>query len=164
MVNRALSVLVAGAVMIGSSQLCLAVLGETEAELETRYGKPVATAENPKHSEPAEKVLYWRTEEGLVSAYMWRGRCVQETCVFVDHSGAKVPVKQNLKKAEAFLQTNAAGATWKSHPRLVDARMELVWSRSDGGAIAIVTTHLPSEVLVLDQTYTEARDALRGKR
>lgn len=155
--------IVVGAVMIGSSQACLARLGETEAELEARYGKPDKTADNPKHSEPAEKVLYWDNQAFMVGAYTWRGRCVQESCIFYGPDGERMPIREIQNLAERFLQTNGGDGTWVPQPQLTSDQLELVWVRSDRKALAIVTTHMPNEVLVMDQAYVEAKEALKRK-
>jgi hypothetical protein len=158
-----LVVVVVGAVMIGSPQASLARLGETEAELEARYGKPDRTADNPKHSEPAEKVMYWNNGAFMVAAYTWRGRCVQESCSFYGPDGEKMPVREIQSLAERFLQKNGGDGTWVSQPHLASDQLELVWIRSDRNALAIVTTHMPNEVLVMDQAYVEAKEALKRK-
>jgi hypothetical protein len=163
MVQRVLAVFLVGAVLNASGPLCFARLGETEAELEARYGKPDSTAENPKHSAPAEKVLYWNNDAFMVAACTWRGRCVQESCSFYGPGGEKMPVRDILKMADGFLKTNGGDGTWVLQPHMANEQLELVWVRSDRKAIAIVTTHMPNELIVMDQAYVEAKEALQGK-
>lgn len=157
MVNRMLSVFVAGAVMIGSAQVSFARLGETEAELEARYGKPLQTDVKPKDVPGAEKRLHFSKKGINVTVYTFRGRSGREDYGFTDGSGNPSPVRANIAKAEALLEASAGDAQWQATavPPLFDGVIELLWARSDGRAKANVFVAKPDVMRVIDQAFID---------
>jgi len=89
-----------------TGQTALAVLGETEAELVKRYGKPSAAVAKDV-SAPAEKVLKFTTPAFDVSVFLLEGKSIREVHV----------LKQNITGEEdpavaRILQANADGERW----------------------------------------------------
>ena len=152
MVNRMFSVVVVGVLMIGTAQSCFARLGETEAELEARYGKPERVTNKPADAAPADKEIVYFKDGMVVFVRVFRGRSVCEIYCFSDGKGKSVPVETDIKKAEALLQANAGGAVWEANAPGVHG-MQLLWKRSDGQALAAVWETSPNSLQVMDAAY-----------
>ena len=153
MLNRFVMAVFAVAVVVASAEMCFARLGETEAELEARYGKPSEVVMQPKFVGPAEKTLHWNKNDTFVSVVIYRGRCVQHSFAFYDARNNKVPVKQNLQKAMALLEENAEGEKWSPRPEFADNELLLVWERSDFKALAYVTSKYPNQLVIENTAF-----------
>lgn len=153
MLNRFFMAVSAMAMVVASAEMCFARLGETEAELEARYGKPSKVVMQPKFVGPAEKTLHWNKQDTFVSVVIYRGRCVQHSVAFYDAGNNKVSVKQNLQKAMSLLEENAQGEEWSPRPEFAGNELLLVWERSDFKAIAYVTSKSPHELLIENTAF-----------
>ena len=148
------SLVVAGLVVVATAGQGFARLGETEAELETRYGKPQSVKIPPEVPAPAEKSLCFVKEGVTVVVLVFRGRSASESYFFKDKDGAEVPVERDLRKAEALLQANSGGGSWGEHaPELVNPGLAMVWARSDQKAIASVYKSQPNALRVEDALF-----------
>lgn len=135
--------------------ICWARLGETEAEILKRYGKPFETDADPKKIGPADKKLYFSKGDNLVMVVIFRGHSVIEAYSFLDEDGKTVPVRDNIEKAEALLQANAQGEEWVEHPAVHLVRDDLLaaWERSDDKAMAAVFLNRPQTLEVSSLAY-----------
>lgn len=89
-----------------------AVLGETEAELVERYGKPDAVSVGDEDLAPAEKVIGWSSPDGYdVVACLIDGRSVRE--IYVLEEAVQGPVDATVKR---LLNENADGDSWRVIP------------------------------------------------
>lgn len=101
------------AVFACSTGRCFAVLGETEVELEARYGKPTEIEANPDWAKPADKEITFSSRDGMGTAVLiCRGRSVGEFHNFSDVNNANSPVKDNAEAAAARLVANSRGGEW----------------------------------------------------
>lgn len=86
--------------------LALARIGETAAELDARYGKPVRTFSGSFPAAEFEKRSY--ESAGIsVEAYMWQGKCHRENYSHTSVSPL-TPVE-----VDALMAANAGGRVWK---------------------------------------------------
>jgi hypothetical protein len=156
MVNRMLSVFIAGAVMIGSSQLCLAVLGETEAELEARYGKPFHERQPGNPLAEGDTELVFRKDGYAIVVYIWHGRSAREMYVFPDGKGGALLVSDVPEKVAALLEANAQGSSFKPNPGASESELFLqAWDREDGKAYAQVRRADPRGLEIATADYVD---------
>lgn len=154
MLNRILWAVFAVAVFAVPAEMCLARLGETEAELEARYGKPGLEDTKPLDAAPADKRVWFNKDGVLVGAIIFRGRCVGVGYGFSDQDGGKTTVTAQMAKAKVLLEANAQGATWKEKlPELVNPGMEYLWERSDGKAFAVVWKRSAATLQIMDASF-----------
>ena len=155
MVKRCVVAIFGIAMVLSLAEAGFARLGETEAELEARYGKPVRTEPKPLDVAPAEKRVWFEKNGILVGAIIYRGRCVGEGYGFIGSGGEKVAVADEMPKAKALLQANAQGEVWNEHlfPERVNPNMECLWQRSDGKAFAVVWKRSSDTLQVMDAAF-----------
>ena len=137
-----------GTMAVASAGVCFARLGETEAQLEARYGKPLPPGLLGKSSDvpPEGKELFWLSEDAtLIKVCSLRGRCIRQQYFLLNlQDGGKpklhLPLKENMEHVEDWLKQNAQGATWKEGrpAAFADVDFEMAWVRSDGKAFAYV--------------------------
>ncbi len=140
------------AILACSTGRCFARLGETEAELEKRYGKPWHKEDKPKDTRPADKKLFFTKSGTIVQVAVFDGRSVIELYVFKDSDRKDVAVRDEFEKATALLDANAEGATWES--KLPPGNHVLMyWDRSDDAAYAAVFKSSPNVLQVYDMSF-----------
>jgi hypothetical protein len=141
-------------------------LGETEEQLEKRYGRPFYQTTDKANMPPGgEKRLNYLKDNISVYATLYRGRSVAEGYEFKDNSGRPLPIEGDaLDKAEAIIEASSAGHTWRRHPtpQLANPRILHAWERSDGKASAIIWRNEPS---ILELSDTEfMRESGRARK
>jgi hypothetical protein len=137
--NKLFMTALAAVILAGAGTQCFAVLGETEAELEARHGKPILVSRPPDVRRPAEKAFTFVTKEFTVSATMFQGRSAEENYSVKDSNGQRIKMEQDLEKVNALLEANSQGAKWVSRPaEEISPHLALFWQRSDGKAVASV--------------------------
>lgn len=154
---RMLSLLIAGGVAIGSSQLCCARLGETEAELEARYGNPLGEKLAPEVPVPAEKVLTFKKDGEIVVVELWRGRSASEWHVFRDGGGNALAAAKCPQRVAAALEANSQGSSWEAHGDRSNIGLLQFWSRQDGSAVAWVKADMPDAVQIQTLDFMDTR-------
>jgi hypothetical protein len=153
--NKFFMTALATVMLAGADTQCFAVLGETEAEIVKRYGKPDHIGLPPEVHPPAEKILMFDKPGVLISVYMWRGRAASEMYSFADVRGANSPVAQNMETAKAVaLDVNAQGVEWvATRPEAMRPDMAYWWDRSDGKAMAAVSKATPHLLSIVDSEF-----------
>lgn len=158
MLNGLLRPALACAVVCALANVCFGRLGETEAELEARYGKAIRVEPKPQGDyAPAEKRLCFVKNGVSVSVLTLRGRSVREDYGFSDKDGKPSSVRDNLAKAEVLLDTNGQGAAWQARPvpPLFQHALDFLWVRSDGKAKANVFKAEPHVLRVIDDVFVD---------
>ena len=153
--NKFFMTVLATVMLAGAGTQCFAVLGETEAEILKRYGKPDHIGLPPEVLPPAEKILVFDKPGVLISVYMWRGRSATEMFSFSDQSGENSPVAQNMDKAKTLaLNANAQGADWVAQrAEAVPPDTVFWWDRSDGRAKASVAKATPHLLMIVESEF-----------
>jgi len=114
----------------------LARLGETKAECETRYGKPVGTTKsgNPRYLKGGLEIVIAFAKDKAITLYIAKpkdGTTELDLPIVLDSEG-----RPELSKAEidALLKANSAGSEWKLGTD--DPFGDAYWNRADGKATA----------------------------
>jgi hypothetical protein len=100
--------LCAAALFTIAARSAFAALGETEEEINKRYGAPAVRRSEGRRLAPAEEVLIWDTPHGLMSASFMGGKSHREVYLIKDGiAGMDDPA------VAAILEANAAGGEWQ---------------------------------------------------
>lgn len=154
MLNRIYWAFFAMAAVVASAEICFARLGETEAELDARYGDPAAVQTPPDVLPPAEKQKLWildgpQNTAMVVMALIHNGRCVRE-CHSFRTDGKAMPLKNFPAEVKSLLEANATGGKWEDgRPDFIQPNFAMQLMRSDGKAFAYAWKNDPN-VLVID--------------
>jgi hypothetical protein len=139
--------------------LCWGRLGETEEQLNARYGEP--TFESTKKGTmpaPAEKHLEYLKDGVVISVALYQGRSVIENYAFKDENRRAVSIDGDVvAKADAIVQVNGGGFEWKRHPNPQAENREVLhaWHRKDGRARALVWANQADVLEVTDLLFME---------
>ena len=140
-----------------SPPLCFGRLGETEEELERRYGRPFYQTTDRANMPPGgEKRLNYLKDNITVHVTLHRGRCVSEGYEFKDSQRRPLPIEnETLDTAEAILEASSQGSEWSRHPapETVNPGIKHVWQRADGGASAVVWRNSPNMLELTDNEF-----------
>lgn len=131
-------------------KICRARLGETEKELQGRYGAPI-TPTPPGLESGCEKTLAYEKGPVTIVVGLDNGRSVIEVFTFYDDAGNKVPAAgEGIEQVKALLEENGGGVPWFKHrdPKKIDPDASHVWSTMDGKRRAMVPDEKPN-MLVL---------------
>ena len=137
-----------------SPEICFGRLGETEEQLQRRYGEPFyQTTKKDEVTPGGEKELhYLKHKEGIViRAILFQGRSVSEIYEFTGDKQRPLPIEGDLiAKAEAIIEANSEGNAWRRlpAPQLLNPDMLYLWSRADSGARAVVWKDMPNALNV----------------
>jgi hypothetical protein len=141
-------------------------LGETEEQLERRYGRPFyQTTDRANMPLGGEKRLNYLKDNITVHVTLSRGRSVSEGYEFKTNDRRPMPIDGDvLNTAEAILDANSEGHEWSRHPapQSVNPRILHVWQRSDGEASAVVWKNEPSMLELSDNEFM--RETGRARR
>ncbi len=124
-----------------SPEICFGRLGETEEELQRRYGQPFYQTTKKDEVPPGgEKMLSYLKDKIVIHVTLFQGRSVSEGFEF-ENAGRPLPIEGDLiQKAEAILDANSSGRNWRRQPAPQVLNNEILhgWERDDGRAFAIV--------------------------
>lgn len=160
MLNRIYWAFFAMAAVVASAEICFARLGETEAELEARYGKPYETIGD---AAPAEKLLLFQKDGTSVSVRIFNGRSACEIYRFRDAKGNKIAIKDDQAKLKQILDANGNGAEWLGGAsEAKEDKFDFMWMRSDFAASAAVYRAAPEALEVYTLEYfNKAKEAAK---
>ena len=150
-----------------SPEICFGRLGETEEQLQRRYGEPFyQTTKKDEVIPGGEKELhYLKHEEGIViRVTLFQGRSVGEGFEF-ENDGRPLPIEGDLiEKAEAILDANSNGRKWRRNHAIQIMNNEILdgWERDDGKAFAIVWRIKSNMLEVTDVEFQQ--EISRAKR
>jgi hypothetical protein len=154
--NKLFMTALATVILAGAGTQCFARLGETEEELEKRYGKPLEVRARPPEAPPAEKAMVFTKDNMIVIVHVFQGRSVSEWYWFRDSNRKEFPVEKDPQKAEALLRANSAGVVWEKHPPIASNKeISLYWKRSDEQALAYVLKEEPEILRVQDASFVK---------
>lgn len=148
-----------------SPAACFGRLGETEEQLERRYGRPFYQTTDKSMMPPAgEKRLNYLKDDITVNVTLYQGRSVSEGYEFKDSARRPVPIEgDSLDRAEAILEASSQGHEWNRHPapQRVNPGILHVWQRSDGNASAVVWRNKPNMLEVSDSEFMQESNRAR---
>jgi hypothetical protein len=148
-----------------SPAVCLARLGETEEQLERRYGRPVYQTTDKAGMPPGgEKRLNYLKDNITVHVTLHQGRSVAEGYEFKDGSRGALPIEGDvIDTAEAILDASSQGHEWRRHPAptRINPGMLHVWQRSDGKAGAIVWRNKTNMLELTDMEFMKESNRAR---
>lgn len=148
-----------------SPAVCFGRLGETEDQLEKRYGRPFYQTTDQSMMPPAgEKRLNYLKDDITVNVTLYQGRSVSEGYEFTDGDRRPAPIEGDLLvRAEAILEASSQGHNWKKHPapQLVNRDILHVWERSDGNASAVVWRANPNTLELTDMEFMRESNRAR---
>jgi hypothetical protein len=131
-----------------SPETCFGRLGETEAELERRYGRPFYQSTKREDVPPGgEKTLSYLKDKIVIHVTLLRGRSASEGFEFKDANGRPIPIDGDvIEKAEAILDANSNGRVWRRlpAPQMVNKAFLHGWERDDDEAAAVVWRNDPN--------------------
>lgn len=137
-------------------EICFGRLGETEVELERRYGRPFYQSTKKDDVPPGgEKTMSYLKDNIVIHVTLFRGRSASEGFQFEDASGRPLPIDGDvIEKAEAILDANSDGRKWRRHaaPQMLNKGILHGWERDDGEAIGVVGRQNPN---ILEVSTTE---------
>jgi hypothetical protein len=149
-----------------SPAVCFGRLGETEEELERRYGRPFHETTDADSMPPGgEKKLAYLKDNITVHVTLFRGRSVSEGYEFKDGDRNPTPIEgEVLEKAIAILDANSQGHEWDRHPSPARSNPNFfqVWNRTDGNAVAIVWRNKSNMLELTDMEFM--RESNRARR
>jgi hypothetical protein len=132
--------ILAAAIVIALSGQAFARLGQTEAQVNALFGKPVDPGK-PDSDGVTTNMYKNPTGEYLAVVQFLKGHSVAEAYSRVDRR------KLSEKEVSIFLQGNSAGKEWKKDPR------KLAWERSDHRATAWCETLSGRPSLLIQARY-----------
>jgi hypothetical protein len=155
--HKLLMAVFALAILACSTGQCFAVLGDTEAELEKRYGKPLEVRVAPNLEFPTEKMLKYSKDGDIIIVELWRGSSALEMRAFRDGNGKPVDPATQQARVAAMLEANAQGSSWEAVGERPQYGMLQMWTRKDMGAMACVRKEIPNALEVRTSELTLAR-------
>lgn len=148
-----------------SPAVCFGRLGETEDQLERRYGRPFYQTTDKSMMPPAgEKRLNYLKDDITVNVTLYQGRSVSEGYEFQDSDRRPLPIEGDvLDRAEAILEASSQGHNWNRHPapQKINPGILHVWQRSDGNASAVVWRNNPNMLEVSDSEFMQESNRAR---
>ena len=148
-----------------SPEICFGRLGETEEQLQRRYGPPFWQSTKIEDVPPGgEKRLHYLKDKILIYVTLFQGRSVSEGFAFEDAKGRPLPIEGDLiEKVEAILDDNSDGREWRRHPapQVVNKEFLHGWERDDGKAAALVWRNAPNILEVSDVEFEQESDRAR---
>jgi hypothetical protein len=145
--------------------MCFGRLGETEEQLDRRYGRSFYQTTDKSMMPPAgEKRLNYLKDDITVSVTLYQGRCVLEGYEFRDSNRRPAPIEGDLLvRAEAILEASSQGHEWHKHPapQQVNPDFVHVWERSDGNASAVVWRAKPNTLELTDMEFVRESNRAR---
>ena len=140
-----------------SPETCFGRLGETEEELQRRYGQPFYETTKKDEVPPGgEKILSYLKDKITISVTLRQGRSVREVYEFKDANRRPLPIEGDLiEKVEAIIDANSDGRTWRRHPApqgTIPNALHL-WERDDDNASAFVWKDEPSALEVSHRVF-----------
>jgi len=154
MATKTLMAFVAVTLITATAEKCMARLGETEAEIRARYGKPDWEQTKPEEVSPAEKHLHFRKGNIRVMVVIFKGCCASEAYSLLTKDGDDLPGPEAADQFEALLQANAGGSRWiEGNAVAVNPKMNRFWERLDGEALAVVWKYNPSAIEIQDIAF-----------
>ena len=150
--NKFFMTALATVVLAGAGTSCFARLGETEAEIVKRYGKPLRHIEKPTYA-AAEKQLLFSLGSGSLRVTFHEGKSVVEELQLVGDDGKGLLWKSHVELAEKVLSAEAKGGKWGAETVGADDPYELLWRRSDKKAFALVKKDSPNDLGIWDHEF-----------
>jgi hypothetical protein len=155
-INPHVSVLVIACVsFVCASQAAYARLGETEAELEKRFGPPYFKQEPLIETEPGDKCLHYQKDGIQVMVMFWKGQSIREDYEFRGQIEG-----ESLKKAAAIVEANANGQVLEqpANPRALNPNLKHGWNTVDGEMFAYIYVNSPDTLNIVSRSYMAERD------
>jgi hypothetical protein len=161
--TRAISMLKVGVLVaasslaIGLSQPVFARIGETEQEVQARYGQSISE-QKPIPPEPAEKILHYRKDNIKVIVKFWRGVSAYESFEFDKPINGQAMIQVN-----AILNANATRSRFVPQPPTVGLSLH-TWVTADECIHATIWRHVPNmlEIQTTAYIYEVARSRQSG--
>lgn len=145
--------------------VCLARLGETEEQLERRYGRPFYQTTDRANMPPGgEKRLNYLKDNITVHVTLHQGRSVSEGYEFNDSKRDPLPIEGDVvDTAEAILEASSQGHEWRRNPapQRINPGILHVWQRSDGNASAVVWRNKTNMLEVTDTEFMKESNRAR---
>lgn len=156
--SRAFVLAVASVCAVCGSQAAFARIGETEAEIEQRFGRSIHREEGNDPTEPGDKCLHYLKGEVVVMVTFWKGRSVRE-----DYKFRQTIEGESLKTAEAIFDVNANGQDWEKPANIQDFNPGLKhgWNSSEHEITGFIYRNSPDTLIVADRSYLEERSRRR---